>query len=275
MTIALDKFDVLVERDYIAPNGKRLLTFIITFPRIILAEFNTHRAISRNSASSRAIPSPKLMERVEHHPFIPRFTQNRKGMTGTEVFADTPQAVMEWKVARHLQSALELTQWLNEQGVHKQHANRYLEPFMWHTVIATGTEWANFFALRVSEHAQPEFHKIASMMKEAMEARFPERVPEGFISMPFVTEAERKQHGPVVMSRVSVARCARVSYLNFNGAQDMEDDLRLFNQLKQNGHWSPFEHVCTALGESDGYVASGNIFGWRQLRKEMIGEVIQ
>ena len=38
--------------DSLNPCGVRLTTFEITFPRIVLAEFNTHRVFSRNSASS-------------------------------------------------------------------------------------------------------------------------------------------------------------------------------------------------------------------------------
>ena len=40
-------------------------------PRIILAEFNTHRLFSRNSASSRAIPFKKMVQSVLENPFIP------------------------------------------------------------------------------------------------------------------------------------------------------------------------------------------------------------
>jgi len=48
-----------------------LITFELIMPRIILAEFNTHRAFSRNSASSRAIPAKKMIESVATDPFIP------------------------------------------------------------------------------------------------------------------------------------------------------------------------------------------------------------
>jgi hypothetical protein len=41
----------------------------------------------------------------------------------------------------------------NKAGVTKQICNRYLEPFMWHTVLVTSTEWENFFKLRC-----PDYH---------------------------------------------------------------------------------------------------------------------
>ena len=50
--------------DSMAPNGCRITTFELEFPRIILCEWNTHRQISRNTASSRAIPVAKMIELI-------------------------------------------------------------------------------------------------------------------------------------------------------------------------------------------------------------------
>lgn len=57
--------------DSINPFGHRITTMVVTMPRIVLAEFNTHRMFSRNSASSRAIPFEKMVKSVEENPFIP------------------------------------------------------------------------------------------------------------------------------------------------------------------------------------------------------------
>jgi len=43
--------------DSISPAGHRLTTFEIQLPKVLLAEYNTHRALSRNFSSSRAIPT--------------------------------------------------------------------------------------------------------------------------------------------------------------------------------------------------------------------------
>jgi len=40
-------------------------------------------------------------------------------------------------------------------GVTKQLCNRLLEPFMWHTVLITATEWENFFSLRCPQYTTP------------------------------------------------------------------------------------------------------------------------
>ena len=45
-----------VVADSVSEDGYRLTTMVVNMPRIILAEFNTPRVFSRNSASTRAIP---------------------------------------------------------------------------------------------------------------------------------------------------------------------------------------------------------------------------
>jgi hypothetical protein len=130
--------------------GNRLTTMVITFPRFILAEFNTHRMLSKNSASSRAIPFKKMVKMVEENPFIPiAWQKDHKGMQGTEYFDEigAETCKIDWLTARNY--AVQQAKILNESGgVTKQLCNRLLEPFMWHTVIISATEWENFFALR-------------------------------------------------------------------------------------------------------------------------------
>jgi hypothetical protein len=74
---------VLADSIYGLSSGQtaRITTMQVTFPRFILAEINTHRAFSRNSASSRAIPTEKIIEQVVTNPFIPEtFNRRVKGM---------------------------------------------------------------------------------------------------------------------------------------------------------------------------------------------------
>jgi thymidylate synthase ThyX len=146
-------FNVEILADSLSPQGDRLTTMKITFPRIILAEFNTHRMFSRNSASSRAIPFEKMVKSVEENPFIPiAWQKDHKGMQGTEYITDKNDiwlAKANWLRARDY--AVDYAKHNNEQiGVTKQLCNRLLEPFMWHTVIVTsGKEGLeNFFNLR-------------------------------------------------------------------------------------------------------------------------------
>lgn len=138
-----------------SPAGSRLTTMVVTFPRIILAEFNTHRMFSRNSASSRAIPFEKMLKSVEENPFTPiAWQKDHKGMQGTEYFLPTEEGYYKanaaWNESR--ECAICSAKMLSEVGVTKQNCNRLLEPFMWHTVIVTSVEFENFFALRCPKY---------------------------------------------------------------------------------------------------------------------------
>lgn len=138
-------------------QGDELLSVKATLPRMILAELNTHRMFSRNSASSRAIPFNRMVEMVQDNPFIPiAWQKDHKGMQGTEYFRNNKTYkwvdyhIGNWLKARD--SAVEQARCLSEDGVTKQLCNRLLEPFMWHTVIITASEWENFFKLRCPEY---------------------------------------------------------------------------------------------------------------------------
>ena len=149
-------YSAKVLADSISPDGVRLTTMEVTFPRIVLAEFNTHRMFSRNSASSRAIPVEKMIQRVLDDPFSPVWWgKNQSGMQAAEELSGEALrlARQHWLDARDFAiSCVRLFQ-APEISLHKQIANRLLEPFLWHTVVVTATEWENFFALRCHKDA--------------------------------------------------------------------------------------------------------------------------
>lgn len=359
--------------DSISPTGKRITTFEITFPRIVLAEFNTHRMFSRNSASSRAIPFKKRIQEIVDNPFIPeKFPIDGKGMQPNSYIANIDEyygyMVEKWMEARDLalDSACKLYSamdsdynlaaferggiyrdwdWQNDEkpqpAIHKQLVNRLLEPFMWHTVIVTATEFDNFFKLRTHPDAQYEIRRIADLMYEAyhafddrtldhepyiLEDNFsnwqaiqPQKLNIGEWHCPLVYEDDEYLINEYVTNpknlffdllsnldiqlemkkRISVARCARVSYLTHDGKRDIEADLNLYERLKNSGHYSPFEHIATPYflenmyldeqlkGSTDGRLSegfnyssdlkylnlrSGNFIGWKQARKDLLSE---
>lgn len=152
--------------DSLSPDGHRLTTMKITFPRFILAEFNTHRMFSRNSASSRAIPFKKMVKMVEENCFVPlAFQKDHKGMQGSEYIEDDRSCRSQWYSARD--EAVYAATELNRLGVTKQLCNRLLEPFMWHTVIVTsGMEgFQNFFELRCPQYKRGD--QVYKSWKEA------------------------------------------------------------------------------------------------------------
>jgi thymidylate synthase ThyX len=283
--------------DSIGSHGIRITTVMVTMPRFVQAELNTHRMLSKNAASSRAIPTARVIEQVRNDPFVPKvFTKNQKGMMANEPLSELDQAVARERWRRAAAEATHSAESLVQLGVAKQYASRLLEPFMWTKVLLTGTEWKNFFALRIHEAAQPEMREVAESIKAAMDASTPvDRSPESgnlCWHIPFIDrdamlecateavkqypkEGELAAHATVTLAlKRSVARCARVSYNNFEGKPStVEQDLQLFVKLvgAKPGHWSPAEHQARYLEVPE---RSGNLIGWEQYRKIMPGENI-
>jgi thymidylate synthase ThyX len=256
-------YNARVLLDSVSPAGVRLTTMEVTFPRFILAEINTHRVFSRSSASSRAVPTRKMIERVMQSPVLPaEWGKNQPGMSASEAISPAEEARARelWLHARDV--AVETAQALAELKVHKQVVNRVLEPFLWHTAIVSATEWENFFALRCAPNAQPEMQAAAKLMRSALSSSNPRRVEIGAWHLPLVQDDERGLD-PELQKQISVARCARVSYLTHEGKRDVEKDVQLFARLKDDRHLSPFEHVATPSGDASFHA---NFRGWKQMR---------
>lgn len=233
----------------------RLTTVEMCMPRFLLAELNTHRDFTRSSASSRAIPVAKRIAECSTDPFVPEaFGRNQKGMQQSDVLVSDVayKAERAWRLAGAY--AATQAEELARLEVHKQYANRVLEPFLWHTVIVSSTKWGNFRGLRVSPMAQPEFEKIARMTMEVVDASTPTSRAIGEWHLPYVdgVDLERPRSEGFnweSIRRISIARCARVSYLSHDGLRAPKEDIGLFMRLGEPGHMAPFEHVACATGE--------------------------
>jgi len=275
--------------DSINPNGCRLTTWILTYPRFFHSELMTHRVFSRNAASSRAIPVKRMIEDIKNNPATPVFWgKNQSGMQSYQELDDASKilAKSEWLKARD--SAIEHAQKMMDIGLHKQIANRILEPFMHMTIILTGTEFENFFSLRAHKDAQPEFQELAYKMLDLYQVSEPKKLEKGEWHIPFgdnvdeqrlvdcdafakETEGmalglsnEYKDYISLFKRKIATARCARVSYLNFEGKDDYNKDIELHDILASSGHWSPFEHCAQSLEDEQ---MCGNFRGWKQYRK--------
>lgn len=260
--------------DSISPYGVRLTTLEVKYHRFVLAEMNTHRAFSRNTASSRAIPYMKMRESVMLNPALPlSWPQEQRGMQGGQELsvAAIIGAENQWLKARDL--TVETADRLYKLGLHKSVINRLLEPFQYVTSIITATDWQGFFDQRDSELAQPEIRGAARAMREAYENSSPQRVAREGWHLPYITsddfqEAYERHYDTKkqasVFKRISAARCARVSYLTHAGRRDWNADLDLYNRLvtAYPPHWSPLEHVATPGHDP----TLGNFRGWQQLR---------
>ncbi len=291
-------------------NGNRLTTYILEYPRFVHAELMTHRMFSKNAASSRAIPIEKMIQNVMDNPAMPIWWgKNQSGMQAKEELSDVKIPVIiprpsypypenetvmisprEAAKALWLESrdiAIQQVKKLMELGLHKQIANRILEPWFNIRIILSGTEFENFFALRVHPDAQPEIQELARQMLEQYNASTPKFLNPGEWHIPFgdninekilIDGALTKIHGEKWWDRldgdveienakikIAIARCARISYFNYEGKDDYEADIKLCDRLFGSipRHLSPTEHVAQALDESK---FIGNFCGFKQYR---------
>lgn len=268
-------YSVKIIKDSLGPTGRRLTTFELRYQRFIHAELMTHRLFSRNAASSRAIPVEKMLQRIEENPAAPIWWGvNEPGMKAKAELEGLAlsNVQIEWDLA--MRSAIRHARIMLEQGAHKQIVNRILEPFSHITTIVTATNYENFFTLRYHKDAQPEFGYLAKLMADVYYSSEPMKVWSGFWHLPYIQEDEwdANVYDIETLKKVSVARCARVSYLTHDGKRAVEKDLELFEALCQGsgfGHWSPFEHVARAMSHD---APSGNFRGWDQYRKLFVHE---
>ena len=294
-------YEARVLADSVTEFDDRLTTLEVTFPRFVLPEFNTHRVFSRNSASSRAVPVEKRLLQVLDEPVLPvEWGANKPGMQSIDILSESDQLVAEaeWLKARDhaVLGAVALSGGISKlkndilayrirslyeeydvsipepiQEVHKQFVNRILEPFMWHTVVVSSTEWDNFMALRRHPDAQPEIRKVADLMDDAIALSEPRELGEEEWHLPFVLEEERALPFDI-LAKLAVARCARVSYETHDtGKIDQTKDITLHDSLRDSGHMSPFEHVARPMSREE-YMKSpwsGNFLGWHQYRKDI------
>jgi thymidylate synthase ThyX len=259
-----------VVADSISPKRHRITSLELVMPRYVLSEFNTHRMFSRNSASSRAIPFEKMLKVIQEDPFIPiAWMKDHKGMQGNEYFTNeefgekSTMLITEglerlWLQTRdncYIQASL-----MSKLGLTKQIVNRLLEPFMWHKVLVTATEFENFFALRYSEFADIHMQELAKCMLEAMNNSTPRELKEGAWHIPYVDDdmgispfdnCTTKDY-----IKITVARCARTSYTIIGEEDkkyDYKKDIELHDRLLASGHMSPFEHIARVMTEEEYY----------------------
>lgn len=267
--------------DFSGSDGDRLFTIVARFPRCILSEVNTHRVFGRNSASSRARSVKTTIRDVMEDPYIPLFTKNQRGMSGVFLNKeDRERATVEWLKARNAAVDAELRLLVGEMiphdknyadkyseildkyyesvyeaetpdiraiSVHKQDANRIIEPFMWHEAIITSSYWDNFIELRTDlSAAQPAIVALAVLVEEALKTSTPENT---WLHLPFIDPADKpkvfdsfKNVRDVVLR--SATECAQISYRDKSRAVKTTATVSLGERLLAMKHFSPFEHVA-------------------------------
>lgn len=273
-----------------APDGlpeSRLTTIIARFPRIVLAEINTHRVFSRNSASSRARSIKTTLRDVMEAPYIPLFTKNRRGMSGEFVnTAERERSIAVWlrsrdsAVAGVLRLLLgdmidpqlsdtdivdEWEAWVDAYqsevyladspddralSIHKQNVNRLLEPYMWHEAVITSSFWENFIELRADEEAMGEVAAIGFLVKEAIRASQPR---QEVFHLPFIAQSVRDSLNENDVDKVvelmfqASFESAQISYADKSSLQESTASAQKGLRLLKARHMSPFEHAAVSV----------------------------
>lgn len=233
----------------IGPDGQEAVTFKVRFPRIVLAELNTHRVFSKNTSSSRAIPINKMISHVFNNMFFPVWWgANQPGMQANNqlIGARLKLAKFAWRTFGV--SACAAAWIMDKIGLHKQITNRLIENFSYVTMIITTTDIDNFLRLRNHDDAQPEIRKLAALMNECYSFSLPDQLDYGLWHLPLVTEAEKSELDIEDLRMISAARCASTSYLTVDGqAMTVERAKKLCDKLIGSDpiHASPFEHQLT------------------------------
>lgn len=142
---------VEIVADSINQQSDRLISMVLTYPRIIHAEMMTHRMFSRNASSSRAVPVEKMIKAIRENTFCPfEFQKAHKGMQGFEYFTGKgkQECIDLWLESAEL--ALQQAEKMKAKGISKQIINRILEPYQYYTMLITGSKecWDNFHSLR-------------------------------------------------------------------------------------------------------------------------------
>lgn len=265
--------------DSINPQGSRLLTMYLRYPKFIHQESLRHRTLyihdclydpdfSFSVSSARAIPFSKLIQEIESDELRakPEFWgSEQKGMSpGNELDPKAKEIAQLWWKRSALAAATNARSMAKSQGLsdampweipHKSIVNRIIEPYIHVNCLVTGTNrgWMNFFGLRLDRAADPTLQILAQNAWKTWNESQPKLLYPNEWHLPYIDSNIE----PVGLSgellqisiKISAARCARLSYLSFstNKLSTIEENLELYNKLIGGEiiHASPLEHQAT------------------------------
>lgn len=250
-------------------TSTRITTFELEYPRFIHSEFMTHRLLSRNAASSRAIPVSKLIKLIRNRCAMPiEWGKNVKGMQASDKLEliNAIEADTLWhQIANY---SCNVAKRFEELKLHKQIANRVLEPYQMIKVVCTATTYDNFFHLRKHSDAQPEIRELANVMWDALNQSSPLVIVPGEWHVPYVNR-ENNEHGLSYFIweqqenlekqdiktylelsdaiKISASCCAQVSYRLLNTDVAKANDIFMRLVESKPVHASPLEHQATPM----------------------------
>lgn len=289
--------------DSVNPNGTRITTFELSYPRFIHSELMTHRVFSRNSASSRAIPVKTMLDFIEANPAEPiHWGKNQPGMQAKEELTGSELEVVKllWKEA--CRRSVDIARKMASLGAHKQVVNRITEPYQHMKVVLTSTQYENWFWLRDHTDADPTIRALASAMNTEFSNSIPCKLRYGEWHLPYVRcievwpmtvggrdkgqqlyFADGKEITLEEAKMISASCCAQVSYRKSDGS--LEKAKVIFDRLIESEpvHASPVEHQAMCFDSNiylddtwpngvthmdrQGNLWSGNLKDWIQHRQ--------
>lgn len=238
-------------------NGKRLITLEIELHRFILPEVNTHKAISRNYQSSRAIPVLRQLQQIMDNPAMPvYYGKNQAGMQAGEELTGEELELAKKTILVMRDACVEGVKFLQKLGLAKQTANRYVEPWMWTRGVVTATEeaWEDIFRLRIHPAAQPEFKVLCEEIKDAIDNSNPVELPENAVHTPYFEKGFWTPTCGVPLKEavmISASCVAQVSYRKLDDS--LEKAINVYGMLnlpvggikpEEPEHYSPTEHIA-------------------------------
>lgn len=264
-------------------TGKEVFSLELEFPRIVLSEWNTHNAVSKNASSSRAIPVPTMIKQVRDNPAFPaRFGKANTGMQdngthdaiirfnasdedGNQIALGPHDA---WVYSANITA--DLAQAWYDAGYAKQICNRWIETAQMMKVVMTATELNNLFWLRDHGAADPTIAALVRKIKAAVEASWPTVLQPGEWHVPYYNEGYWIPHRTlevypeIVVDKfghslehaliISSSCSAQVSYRKLDDT--IEKARGVVARLNLQGeepdqpvHASPLEHQCTPIAE--------------------------
>jgi len=265
-------------------GGEELISILLTYPRFIHPQLLRHRMFAHSAQSSRAVSFEKTLEWLqENGPVIPIFCLEKRGMQAGPVFADKERKAAEKLWLSTYKKVLASASQLSEvHDIHHTIPNRILEPFMPIAHLMTGTEkaWNHFLSLRLHQDADIHAFELAWEIKDRIDASHWQK---SFIHIPFHAEifdyfdlkfddypdslASFFSSLTFDLWAASFARCARISYLNYEKQKSLQEERKFALRLWADQHFSPFEHVAVsgALAENSSGLLGEDWVAFRHL----------
>lgn len=249
------------------PWGGKIVTLVARYQRFIHSELMTHKDLSRNASSSRAIPFRKMLKLTRQSMAAPiHWGKNQPGMQADEELTGFARlmAVFMWHLTGHI--VLTMAWLMSFTGVHKQVINRMIEPWTYINVQITATNWERMLKLRLDKAAQPEFRELAKLIRRALRSAYYQTLKEGEWHLPWTRPGEAMNLPLGSAKKVSAARSARLSYTPIGEPKiNLSKDISLASDLLAQLHLSPFEHQATPKKGRH-----ANLEGWSNYRTELL-----